>query len=355
MIGLCRIDDLMTEYKQVQQYLLICIDVAEESRGDHMLRQLKLQWSVSPRLVLLSIVKKCLLAFLPMDNIIVERINRYRQHILSNWFAIKYADIVKRYCGMTETAKPFDKHDKPVVWLLWMQGKSQIPESCRVCVESILRQNSNVRLLDYDEAMNLVSIPDKIREGYEAGRVKPAHVADYIRFALLEQYGGIWMDVSLLQLRPTPPDVFEFPFFSVKGLLRFPYASAMPLGRQWQVYYMASWPHALFNRIMLSLLEAYYSEYDVDVDYFITYYMAQLTMTIGLIHNEYNMIPSNNIKCEHLNTMIERREYADSDVLNVLNNESTWFYKCSTHYEEEEQRKMRHYLQLYIGQHQTKE
>ncbi|WP_129869593.1 capsular polysaccharide synthesis protein [Bifidobacterium pseudolongum] len=312
----------------------------------HMASRMKLQWRISPLLPLISGVRKMLLYAFSVNSAPIVRLNMAKQRILSKWFAVKYADFLDEYKTTQETAIPFTVTQQPTVWLLWMQGEESLPESCRMCVESIRRHNEHVRFLDYAQALDLVDVPDSIRDGYERGRLKPAHVADYIRFALLERYGGIWMDVSLLQVRDSKIDVLSEPFWSVKGLADFPYASAMPLGRIWQVYYMASQPHALFNTVMLRLMEAYYAEFDVEVDYFITYYFAALALSIPALADEYRKVPNNNRSCELLNVLLGCKTVDEHEVLQVLDDDSTWIYKCSTHYDHDETKILHMYIQM---------
>lgn len=83
----------------------------------------------------------------------------------------------------------------PCVFIYWGQGVSEAPPLVRKCIESAKKVIPCTSLVLLDDA-NLdawIDIPSVIRE---AKAKSYAAYSDYIRFALLSKYGGVWMDAT---------------------------------------------------------------------------------------------------------------------------------------------------------------
>lgn len=87
------------------------------------------------------------------------------------------------------------------IWLYWENVYSEsMPDYIRLCYETILAQSGDwdVVLLSPENVGEHLS---GLREDfYDIPEV--AHKADYIRGAVLEQRGGMWMDIDTIALRP---------------------------------------------------------------------------------------------------------------------------------------------------------
>ncbi|MFT7224033.1 MAG: mannosyltransferase OCH1-like enzyme [Cellvibrionaceae bacterium] len=85
------------------------------------------------------------------------------------------------------------------VWLYWEnKRKAKKPEYLELCLQTIMKNSSgyNVNLLDDVSVNDYINIPPEIL------KIKNiAHKADWIRFSLLYEYGGIWLDSDVILLR----------------------------------------------------------------------------------------------------------------------------------------------------------
>ena len=63
---------------------------------------------------------------------------------------------------------------------------------------------------------HFVNIPKDITEKYKKKELSAAHYSDIVRFSLLYQYGGIWMDATLFVSPYATVEMFEGEFFSLK-------------------------------------------------------------------------------------------------------------------------------------------
>ncbi len=94
------------------------------------------------------------------------------------------------------------KHQKPKIWCYWetMNGKTKpayidvcydtLVHNCKNCFDIILLNESKIKNylpnIDGDIDLSQLSIP---------------HKTDYYRYALLEKYGGIWVDADIVVTR----------------------------------------------------------------------------------------------------------------------------------------------------------
>ena len=123
----------------------------------------------------------------------------------------------------------------------------------------------------------------------------------HIRICILEKFGGIWIDTTIILDSPLPDAIFDYPFWSVKNLDFFPYSPVIPGGLQWQIYAIAAQPDALFYNALRRLFEFYVREENGKNNYFFVYYLSEiLRRDVPILRNEYEQIKSNNAKCEQI-------------------------------------------------------
>lgn len=189
----------------------------------------KIKWyDLPPEFLFLKGIKKISNTFnekpWPIQNL--EGLYRTQNRILLNFYSKVFNETLLCLDSMSESAESFDGNApaNAPIWMLWLQGFSEFPHELSFCIDSIKKHSSGhpVNFLDLSEARKLVYIPDSIMSLYDAGNLRPALLCDYIRAALLEEYGGIWLDSSVMLVRDIPDWILKVPFWSVKGLDFFP-------------------------------------------------------------------------------------------------------------------------------------
>ena len=112
------------------------------------------------------------------------------------------------------TNKPIESKEK-IIWTCWLQGEKNAPLIIKRCLESI-RQNANgykVVVLDKQMIPEYVSVPDYIEKKYQAGIIPHAHYSDIVRMMLLQKYGGVWIDSTILLTGTLPKYITDSPLF----------------------------------------------------------------------------------------------------------------------------------------------
>ena len=127
----------------------------------------------------------------------------------------KEAQIDKSSSIKKEDTTEFPK----IIWTMWQQGENQMPETVKASVKTIKefaeRSGCEFHLLTDKNLEHFINIPKDITEKYKKKELSAAHYSDIVRFSLLYQYGGIWMDATLFVSPYATVEMFEGEFFSL--------------------------------------------------------------------------------------------------------------------------------------------
>lgn len=104
---------------------------------------------------------------------------------------------------------------KKIIWQYWAQGMDNLPELAKICFHSVdcfKGEYTVIRLSDKDIA-NYLGFPEFIVEKRLNSEFRPVFFSDLLRVALINNYGGIWLDASVLMTAQLPEDLIQLPFF----------------------------------------------------------------------------------------------------------------------------------------------
>ena len=115
----------------------------------------------------------------------------------------------------------FPKNDvENPIWIYWNKGIEQAPIIVQKCYESVCKHsNQKIILLNDQNLANYIRLPDYIEKKKDAGQIPMAGYADLMRFALLEHYGGTWIDSTVYLTDPIPDMILNSDFFAVRNSL----------------------------------------------------------------------------------------------------------------------------------------
>ena len=104
------------------------------------------------------------------------------------------------------------------IYILWLQGKENLPPIVNLCVKSIEHNRSNHPII-YIDQNNLKSILDSLPEHgqqiydwYRNGIITIQYLSDILRAGILSERGGIWTDATLF-LTSSIDDILLNPHF----------------------------------------------------------------------------------------------------------------------------------------------
>lgn len=86
------------------------------------------------------------------------------------------------------------------VWSCWLQGWNKAPELAKACLASLKRNLPDVQIVEIDgeNYTEWVELPEYVVEKYRRGRIPHALFSDMLRLQLLAEYGGVWIDSTVL-------------------------------------------------------------------------------------------------------------------------------------------------------------
>ncbi len=183
----------------------------------------------------------------------------------------------------------------PYIWLCWLQGASAMPELVRACVRSVQKHHPQhkIKLLDYTNIQNFITIPEHILHKHDTGVIGYAHFCDYVRVALLAKYGGTWIDSTVFLTHTLPNDVFNEDFFAYT----FPPWCNLTVVPSLEVVFsdstkeqdrkiFSNWLlHAKPNNRCVVLLKLFLEEYWAHEDRAFDYYMFHLFATYMVLQD----------------------------------------------------------------------
>ena len=185
----------------------------------------------------------------------------------------EYRHMILKYKESKATAPAsFIEQDSPV-WVCWWQGEVNMPDIVRVCYDSICRNSGAhpVKLVTSENYTEYISLPDYIVEKVESGDITITHLSDILRMHLLYEYGGYWIDATIL-LTQTLYEEKNIEFFTVRTAPDITYVA----DGKWTIYLIGGSKHCLLFDFAKTFLHEYWKGESIPIDYFMTDYIVAL-------------------------------------------------------------------------------
>lgn len=193
---------------------------------------------------------------------------------------------IKKYifrANPSEICHSISQNDNNVIWVLWMQGYDNAPVIVKKCIDSIIHNSGGfkVQVLDENNIMDFVYLPDFILDKYKSGIISNTHLSDIIRAYLLSEYGGFWIDATVYLTKKL--DKMDYSFFTLKDRQNNKSVSS----GMWAGYFMYSDKnHPLMRSLYNSFLN-YWSKESNLIDYFLIDYILKLLIMDDEVYAKY--------------------------------------------------------------------
>ncbi len=81
-----------------------------------------------------------------------------------------------------------------------MQGEDNAPPICKACLNSLKKfyPDYQINVVTLQNINSFANFPHYVIEKLNAGKISPTHFSDILRLELLTNYGGIWIDSTVL-------------------------------------------------------------------------------------------------------------------------------------------------------------
>lgn len=118
-----------------------------------------------------------------------------------NWDNYCYKRLTERVEAFLPNVLPIaNKREKgDTIWWCWLQGLNEAPELVKACYRQtciVCKNQYNVVVIDKDNFLNYVSLPQDIIDSWRCGKIGNAHFSDLLRIELLIEHGGVWIDAT---------------------------------------------------------------------------------------------------------------------------------------------------------------
>lgn len=106
------------------------------------------------------------------------------------------------------------------VWVFWNSGMENAPDIVKTCYRTLEKNSGGtVIALDQHNISEYVVFPGYINEKVESGNIPMAGYTDLMRFALLEHYGGTWIDSTVYLSGTISPVILNTDFFALRNTM----------------------------------------------------------------------------------------------------------------------------------------
>ena len=159
----------------------------------------------------------------------------------------------------TEQIKPKKTFEnEKIIWQFWGQGWDfeKLPEVVKISYKSVQKYNEDYKIihLDMNNINDYLEIPKYILEKVESKKISFAHFTDIIRLALLNNYGGVWIDATILLTDYLPQEYFEMEYF----MFQRDDSLSLENKKDWEKYddFYFSWNDEMKVRVLNSIIFA---------------------------------------------------------------------------------------------------
>lgn len=191
-----------------------------------------------------------------------------------------YKYLKERYWDYIDTID-FDKYSTKhihsnKVWICWFQGMDSAPKVVQKCYDSTKRnlRNKEIILLTDKNMAEYVQFPHFIMELYKSGAITKTHLTDLLRLELLINYGGYWIDSTVLLTGDIPDYISKSDLFFFQNLKP---------GLDGEAVGISSWfiSASTNNKILITVRELMYEYWRRNkklVDYFLIHNFIRMAM-----------------------------------------------------------------------------
>lgn len=174
-----------------------------------------------------------------------------------------------------------DLNSDKIIWQYWAQGFENVPPVVADCLSSVDLYKGDYQVIRLSDAnySEYLQFPESILS--KIPLMSKAHFSDILRVALLEAYGGVWMDATIMLTGEIPAEYLQMDYFVFqrdpdepdKDYWENAYAYYYGWADDFKVNMLSSFMAAKKGNLVIALLEhallLWWQENDYLPDYFL--------------------------------------------------------------------------------------
>ena len=196
-----------------------------------------------------------------------------------------------------------------IVWICWFQGYDAAPDLVKACIHSVKTNmpDKKVILLDHSNIFDYISLPNYIIEKYRKKIIGAPQFSDLIRINLLCEYGGIWVDATVLCTSSAiPRSITDSPLFVFKEMELSPRGNQPTVASNW---FISAESHQNILLLTRKLLYEYWKRDNLPYDYFVFHIFFAIASR--RYADEFKKVPMYNNHSPHTLQFELGDEYSD--------------------------------------------
>lgn len=170
------------------------------------------------------------------------------------------------------------------IFIFWWDGFSRAPEIVQICLSSVKRAypDYQLHLIDKENYQRYTDIHPKILTDFEKGKISVQTFSDVLRFNLLKNNGGMWIDSTIYfsQRLDLFPDLERQSFSTIQFSTSRDFMTYKGEFCSWSGFLIASRRKGRLVTIVDKLFERYYLRYRT----FSTYFFIDIILMLCKIY-----------------------------------------------------------------------
>lgn len=261
-------------------------------------------------------------------NILFAKLIKLKDKYVQKWIADNFSSLLNQIDEKQVKLNPSQK----IIWTMWLQGADKMPEIVTICNESVEKNRGEYQhiILTYNNLSDYIKIPDFIFDKWKKGIISNANFSDYIRISVLDEYGGIWLDATVLLNKPLLyKSIEDYPQYHAKGINSFSNDFLYFEIHNWQGYFLCRFGKSKMYLFLRKAFEMYWKDYNKEIDYLLINHLAYLARSKSkTLRAEYDSIPLNNFAVEEMYLLLSE-PIIDVRYQNIINSGTTSMFKLN--------------------------
>lgn len=217
------------------------------------------------------------------------------------------APVWKKYQSLEQSDEK-EIGGKVPVWICWFQGEAAMPELVKVCYESVKRNlpdNAEIKLVTLENISKYVEIPEVIFWKFQQGIISYALFSDVLRYHLLKEHGGMWIDATIYVSSPIPSQWLTWPYYTMR--MQRENCPKEPCEGNWTNFCFSGKKNNLIFCFVCDGLDNYLTNKNRIPDYIILDYILMVGYrNIPAMKRMIDHVPYNNEKIWNMKNALEK-------------------------------------------------
>jgi len=249
----------------------------------------KILFNFGFKLFILNIIKYICKKNLNLYNYFCNK----KHNLILSILGKKYNNLIIKYNEKYKDSYLCQPIIPKIIWLLWWDGIEKMPPIVKACYNSVLKYSNDfeVKVISKYNVSEYVSIPEHISKKLNSKLITIAHLSDILRVYLIKNYGGFWLDATVLV---TNNIIFDYSYFFT---IRRDYGGDNVSKRRWTGNCIAGSVNNPLFEFLNDFFYEYWKKNNLLIDYFLIDYAIALAYdNIPVINKMINNICNNNIE-----------------------------------------------------------